>query len=282
MAKKDLYVIFNGMFLFNWKASTEELEVYLPKHGDTHYNFVAQNLDLNQGAVVLPENQALTIQPLGTVATPTRFNKYQSLAIDGKEYEINAATQPFAKFLLPWPDHVFTPQSWLVWKDNYVGATKVGATLSPDVSQGVEDHQGRKHTAIAVSEVLVLKYVSAEPASLVSNGTRIDSIASGQVQLLGIFAAVYEAHAGHPHDDVFNKLLIHAIDKTPPKYRPSASPKALGQKAAVPVPGTSPSQDIPDDWLQSHEVQTSREGVIRIRTSSGMGSCDNGNRCEDC
>jgi hypothetical protein len=129
----------------------------------------------------------------------------------------------------------------------------------------------------------VLEYSNVEPAWLSYGGRKIHAIDSGPVQLLGIFASMAAAHAGHPHDPPFNKLLAHVDTGKPPEYRPSARPKEdLGQTAPVKKPGTSPSPHIPAIWLSSTEFTVLRNGEKNVLTSSGMGSCDNGNRCEDC
>ena len=172
---KDLYIVFNGMFLFNWKKN-QMLEVYVPDNGAHHEQSVAQSEDLKT-RVALPASSTLSVDALSTFKPGSaRFDTFYDLVIDGSEYAISGNAAPYAKITLPMPDatYSFSP-SW-VRNDTYVQNTNPRATRSHVDLKAVEDKKATLRDAIVVSEVFVLKYTNVEPASLVGAGTSIPAI----------------------------------------------------------------------------------------------------------
>jgi len=271
---KDLYIVFNGMFLFNWKKNNM-LEVYVPDNGAHHEQSVAQSEDLKT-RVALPASSKLSVDVLSTFKPgAARFDKCYDLVIDGSEYAISSSAA-YAKITLPIPDatYSFSP-SW-VRNDTYVQNTYPKATLSYVDPEKVEDKQGYLRNAIVVSEVFVLKYASVEPASLVGAGTSIPAIDIDAGQALVILSLVREQHAGHEHNDAFNNLLVSS-NSNHPQYRPSATYNQLEMKKYYPKTPKA-SVRLPSDWL----VPKTIDARLVILSASGMGSCDSGHRCEEC
>ena len=275
---KDLYVVFNGMFLFNWKKD-KTLEVYVPYNANHHHQ-VARTEDLTV-TDPLPEDKLLTIPGLVASSTPHRFSKNYDLVIDGEILEIDASARVHAMLTLPMPDQTWSCSSYWVHSDEYVKRTDPRATLSI-VSPGRVDTKppvGKKD-AFCVSEVFVLKYSNAEPSGIVDGlGNRIPAIELDGIQALVVLSTVDAAHAGHEHNTGFNSLLKYSRSSGRTgnsEYRPSATPDQLMMDRAYPkMPASSPP--LPPNWL----VPKLAANKV-ILSASGMGSCDDGHRCEEC
>ncbi len=279
---KDLYLVFNGMFLFNWvkRDGTSRLEVYVPleKDGtrDTHSYHLAADVNLTS-FTALPQGE-LTIPELRNFVGHATFDPACNLAINGGEVDLDDSPgQRYARLKLPYPDACWSASTYWVRHDTYVDGTPPKATLSPVVPDMVLDDADNLVSAIAVSEVFVARYESvALGTTLQSEKTDIRALETDQLQAF-VILSIHRDGDDLEHNSLFNDLLKMKPSGNPTKYRPSATSSQLGMKAPYPRPCCLPP--LPPDWLTPRAKASDSR---LIRSASGQGSCDDGHRCETC
>jgi len=274
--KKDLYVLFSGMFLFDWKNSTKTVDVYVPESGQFHR--VGIPTDTSRSAY-RPLSESQAGHQIGALSHfnpgSAKFDQDFDLVLDGKLLGLATNPKYHAKITLPWPEKTWSCQSHWVRADTYAESP-----YSPQLCTVKRNHVGEyrnpsaKHDAFAVSEIFVLRYPEVDPATL--DESLALEVPGGQG--LGVFSRENDL-VMHPHDELFNELLVHSGSQKPPSFHPTSTPTDLGMD----MPYLKHPFDVdiakalPQLWLIPQ---------LPLRTkwlsASGMGSCDAGHRCGDC